>query len=214
MKILAFVMTPLLLSGPPATAATPNSNTTEQRAAAPPSSKPVKDILYARAFTLAKGYRNDWSKARELVSSGVLIVLEVDPLLVVPRNAAEPVLYAGDTPVQRLNHGDKSGRVIGIVPGTADLAASPIWFGAPELPERVTPETARAERARADKSGIRPFTVEKVRSVTRPPASAEDLAALLRDHVAALVIEYSPQEKDLADAWRLPVAKAPPKEPR
>jgi hypothetical protein len=214
MKILALVMTPLLLSCAPATAATPNTNTTEQRAAAPPTAKPVKDILYARPFTLVKGYRNDWSKARELVSSGVLIVLEVDPLLVVPRNAAEPVLYAGDTPVQRLNHADKSGRLIGIVPGKADLAGAPIWFGASGLPERVTAETARAERARAEQSGIRPFTTEKVRSVTRPPVSAEDLAALLRDHAAALVIEYSPQEKDLADAWRLPVGKAPPKEPR
>ena len=218
MKTLAFVMTALLFSGA-------NSNATAQKAAAPkpvrdiptaqkagapPSPKPIKDILYAQPFTLAKGYRNDWSKERALVSSGVLVVLEVDPVLVAPRDAPEPVLYAGSTPVQRLNHGDRSGRVIGIVPGAADLAGSPIWFGAPGLPERVTAETTRTERARAEESGIRPFTAEKLRSVTRQPAAAADLAVLLRDHVAPLVIEYSPQEKDLADVWRLPTAKAPP----
>lgn len=214
MKILAFVITPLLLLGAQAAAVTANSNTRAQTAAAPLSPKPVNNILYARPFTLAKGYINAWSKERALVSSGVLVVLEVDPILVEPRDAAEPILYAGNTPVQRLNHGDQSGRVIGIVPGAADLAGSPIWFGAPGLPERVTAETTRAERARAEKSGIRPFTAEKLRSVMRPPAAAADLAALLRDHAAPLVFEYSPQEKDLADAWRLPPAKASPKQPR
>lgn len=214
MKTLALVMTALLLLAAQADARTKNSNTTAQAPAEPASQKPVKDILYAQPFTLVKGYKNDWSKERELVSSGVLVVLEVDPALVEPRDVAEPILYAGNTPVQRLNHGEQSGRVIGIVPGVADLAGSPIWFGAPGLPERVTAETVRAERARAEKSGIRPFAAEKLRSVMRPPAAAPDFAALLRDQVAPLVLEYSPQEKDLAETWRLPVAKASPKQQR
>ena len=125
MKIIVFVMTALLLSGAQATDATANSNTTAQKAAAPASPKPIKDILYARPFTLTKGYRNDWSKEHALVSSGLLVVLEVDPLLVAPRDAAEPVLYAGNTPVQRLNHGDRSGRVIGIVPFASTRSARP-----------------------------------------------------------------------------------------
>jgi hypothetical protein len=33
-----------------------------------------------------------------------------------------------------------------------------------------------------------------------------DLATLLRDHVAELVLKYSPAEKALVEAWRLPVA--------
>ncbi len=48
----------------------------------------------------------------------------------------------------------------------------------------------------------------------RPAATAADLAALLRDQVAPLVLDYSPQEKDLAETWRLPVAKASPKQQR
>lgn len=214
MKILALVVTALLLLAAQAAAQTKNSNTAAQAPSESASQKPVKDILYAQPFTLVRGYKNDWSKERELVSSGLLVVLEVDPVLVEPRDAAEPILYAGNTPVQRLNHGDRSGRVIGIVPGTADLTGSPIWFGAPGLPERVTAETARAERARAEKSGIHPFGAERLRSVMRPAATAADLAALLRDQVAPLVLDYSPQEKDLAETWRLPVAKASPKQQR
>jgi hypothetical protein len=118
----------------------------------------------------------------------------------------------GNTPVQRLNNPRTSGRVIGIVPGVADLTGLPIWFGAPGLPERVTAESARTERARAEASGIGAFAADKVRTATRASVAAPDLAALLREHVAPLVLQYSPEEKELAESWRLPVATAPPKQ--
>jgi hypothetical protein len=178
-------------------------------AAMPQTPAPVKNILDVRPFTLARPYRYDWSQERLIVTSGVLVVLEVDPALVVPRDSLEPVLYAGDVPVQRLNHGNKSGRVIAIIPGNIDLATAPIWFGSPQLPARVTAEIARSESARAEKAGVRPFGREKIASVSHPPAAAADVTALLRDVAAQLVYQYSPQEKELADQWRLPVAKAP-----
>jgi len=209
MRVLTFVTAALLLAS--AQVAGIGTSDAAAQTGAPQLPRPVKDILYAQPFKLTKGYANTWSKGRELVTSGVLVVLAVDPALVVPRDALEPILYAGSTPVQRLNHGGQSGRVIGIVPGAADLAGSPIWFGAPGLPERVTPATARAERARAEKSRILPFTADKLRSVTHPAATAADLAALLRDVASNLVNEYSPQEKQLANSWRLPTAKASPK---
>jgi hypothetical protein len=201
MKLFPFVITafPLLAA---------------QVAATRPSPAPVNDILLVQPFTLQQGYRNSWSKERAVVSSGVVIVLAVDPTLAARRNAAEPVLYAGNTPVQRLNDGGQSGRLIGIVPGTRDLRGVPIWFGAPGLPERATAESARVERAQAEKSGIRPFPPEKLRTVARPTVAVADQTALLRDHVAPLLLQYSPQEKELAEAWRLPVATAPPKQPR
>jgi hypothetical protein len=212
MRLLAIVMaTALVVSAQTSQKGTSNPKV---QTATPQFPRPVNDILYAQPFTLTKGYKNTWSKEHELVSSGVVVVLAVDPALVEPRDALEPILYAGNTPVQRLNHGSQSGRVIGIVPGATDLAASPIWFGPPGLPERVTVQTTREERARAEKSGVRPFTSDKLRSVTHPAVAAADLAALLRDVAATLVSEYSPQEKDLANAWRLPTAKASPKQPR
>jgi hypothetical protein len=143
-----------------------------------------------------------------MVSSGTLVVLEVDPALVVPRNTLEPVLYAGNVPVQRLNHGNDSGRVIGIVPGNTDVTTTPIWFGAPQLPERVTTAMAEAERASAEKAGVaHTFERANIVGLDSPAAASKDLAALLRTVAADLVLTYSPQDKDLAESWRLPVAK-------
>jgi hypothetical protein len=165
---------------------------------------PVIDILEIQPFALKTGYQYDWLQSRPFVSDGLLVVLQVDPGLVVPRNAAERVLYAGDRTVQRLNQGDRSGTVIAIIPGDIDLASEPIWFGRPELPERVTADVIKEERSLADSAGIKPFGADKVKSALRDAIEAEDLAALLRGPAADLVLKYSPGEKDLAETWRLP----------
>jgi hypothetical protein len=210
MKLLPFALTALSVFGAQTAAWTEYQGRSTQTAAAQLSPRPIDDILVVQPFTLQQPFRNSWSKERATVSSGVVVVLAVNPALAARRNSAEPILYAGTSPIQRLNDGGQSGRVIGMVPGAADLSGVPIWFGRPGLPERVTADTVRAERAAVDKSGIRPFSAEKLRSVTRPSVSVADQAALLRDHVAPLVLEFSPQEKELADTWRLPVATAPP----
>lgn len=167
----------------------------------------ITDVVYVSPFTLGEGYKYDWRQERPFINAGTLVVLKVNPDFVYPRNAAELVLYAGDQTVQRLNDGHESGFVIGIIPGQIDLTREPVWFGKPALPERVTADTINTERALADKAGIRPFDAEKVQSVTQKPLEAGDLAALLRDYVAELVMKYSPQEKALAETWRLPVAQ-------
>jgi hypothetical protein len=176
----------------------------EGRVLATPSA--VIDIGEIQPFRLKAGYRYDWLQSRPIVSAGLLVVLRVDPKHVLPRDTAEPVLYAGNQTVQRLNQGHRSGHVIGIIPGDVDLASAPIWFGRPQLPERVTPAIIRAERALADKAGIRPFSPDKINSVRREAIEVEDLAALLRGRAADLVLKYSPDEKHLAETWRLPSA--------
>jgi hypothetical protein len=169
----------------------------------------VIDVVYVRPFTLTRGYTFTWSYDQPTIDSGVLIVVRVPPELVVPRNAAEPILYAGDRVVQRLNSGHESGHVIAIVPGSFDPSAEPIWFGQPGLPARATPEKIKSELASV-KRKIRPFSIEKVSEVTRSPVEAPDLASLLRGEIAELILKYSPQESDLARKWRLPEAKAKP----
>jgi len=202
----------LLILAAPAPAATQDSRPLVYDAV-PSTPARVNDLLYVQPFRLATGYRNDWSRERPIVTSGLLVVLDVDPALVVPRDAAEPILYAGDVPIQRLNHGDRSGRVIGIVPGNVNLASVPLWFGSPGLPERVAIQAARPERLRAEAQGFRPFSPAKVRGVTRGTIVAADVSALLRDVVANLVLHYSPAEKELAEMWRLPTARAPSRRP-
>jgi len=173
----------------------------------------VKNILLVQPFTLETPYTSTWSKEKTTVSAGVLLVVEVDPTYVVTHDALQPVLYAGDSIVERLNQGYPSGRVIGIVPGSIDLNSAPVWFGSPELPERVTTSMIKSERARAESAGVRALPSARISSVQRPSVAAKDLATLLRDVAADLVYEYSPQEKQLADSWRLPEAKAAPTRP-
>ena len=154
----------------------------------------VEDLVYARQFTLDEGFKHIWCK--------------VDKALVVPRAIAMPVLYVGDKLAERLNHGHKSGYLIAIAPGKVDLTQVPIWFGTPRLPERVDTAAAQAERALAENAGIKPFPKEKVEAALAKggePIQTTDKSALLRDQVAELILEYSPDEKHLADGFRLPV---------
>lgn len=177
----------------------------------PPTPRSVQRILVAQPFTVEAPFVNYWSEERRESTSGTLVVLEMDGAYLVPRNATVgPVLYAGDTPVMRLNHGHLSGRVIGIVPGAVDLTTVPLWFGSPPIADEETPATALAERRETEQASMTPLPADQIRAARRAPASAEDLAALLRTTVAELVLEYSPQEEELAEIWRLPTAKPPP----
>jgi hypothetical protein len=213
MKRLAFPLALLALSAAQAQGPVqiPASSAPGSQALAPLA---VQDLIVAQPFTLSRGYVNTWSKQRETVTSGVIVVLQVDPSLATRRDSLERVLYAGSSPLQRLSDGARSGRVIGIVPNVSSVAGLPIWFGQPNLPERVTPALAEAERARATEGGIRPLAADKTRSATRPAVAAQDLSVLLRDRVAPLVLEHSPEDKDLASAWRAEPVRAPSKPQR
>lgn len=170
---------------------------------------PVRDVLYVRPFTLAEGYRFTWSHEPRVIKSGVIVVLRVDPELVLPRNAPEPILYAGERTVEKLNTGYPSGRVIALVPGDFDPTTEPVWFGRPGLPARATPESIESEVASAQ-DRIHAFSAKRMADVTRPPMEAPDMASLLRGEIAELVLRYAPEESHLARKWRLPEAKAKP----
>lgn len=166
---------------------------------------PVIDIVRIQPFQLKKSFKYDWMRDRPEVRSGLLVVFKVDPKLVMPKNALEPVLYAGNQTVQRLNHGHESGFVIGIIPEQIDLSKEPVWFGTPALPERINAEMIAKERAKAERLGISALKSTDIQSRTRDMIVASDLTTLLREQAAKLVLEFSPQEKPLADSWRLPV---------
>lgn len=210
MKVFAGALA-LALSGIPSPGAPQGLTGDPDKVPVPPTPRSVERILVAQPFTVQMPFINDWSKERRQYTSGTLVVLEIDGAYLVPRNATlGPVLYAGDTPVQRLNHGHLSGRVIGIVPGAVDLTAVPLWFGSPEIADEKTPETALAERRETEQASMKPLPADQIREARRTPVSATDLAALLRTTAAELVLQYSPQEKALAEIWRLPTAKPPP----
>ncbi|MEM1182827.1 MAG: hypothetical protein AAGM22_31065 [Acidobacteriota bacterium] len=169
---------------------------------------PVRDVLYLRPFVLETGYPLTWVPDRPTVDRGVIAVLSVDPALVVPRNSAQPVLYAGDRVVERLNWGNLSGRVIVVIPGDFDVTATPLWFGSPGLPGRVPRQEVLAELAAVERTAKKPSAF-RAEAITQPEIRVGHFAELLRGELAELVLRFSPQESHLADKWRLPEARAP-----
>ena len=196
------------MAEPPATPTAATPAAADKPPAIPATPAAVDGVVYARSFTLEKGYLFTWGKERPLLTSGTFVVLQVDPALVFPRQEGEPVLYAGNQTAERVNRGHESGHVIAIVPGDIDLAETPIWFGTPEFPERVDANMAQAERALADKARIQPFSAEQVQAARAQGgerATVADVETLLRDHVAPLILRYSPDEKPFADAFKVPI---------
>ena len=159
----------------------------------------VEDVVYAAPFVLNEGFTSDWRLERPRVTRGHLVVLKVAPDLVYPRQTAEPVLYAGDQTVERLNVGYPSGYVVGIVPGTADLSRVPLWFGTPALPESVDARAVKLEHSRAAAAGIGPLPADRVRAALRERLVLRDKLDLLRE-AGALVQIYAPDETDRAAA--------------
>jgi hypothetical protein len=185
-----------------------NQNPNPVTAAQPKSATPIVDVVYVSPFNLERPHRFNWQQEPIDIRQGTLAVFKVDPQLVQPTNLAEPILYVGQQTAQRLNQGHLSGHVVVIIPNRIPLHEVPIWFGEPGLPEQVDRRTIQTQLALAKRAGIKPLTKAQVLGVTNNELTADDLAALLRNHVAELLVTYSPQEKDLAETWRLPVATA------
>lgn len=165
----------------------------------------VEDIVHIQPFSLETSYRSDWSLERQEVKNGLLVVLKIDTSLLIRRDLLEPVLYAGNQTVQRLNHGYESGYLIGIIPGDIDLKEIPVWLGEPGLPERINAHEITQQREKASRSGIVAFSFKNDTDQVQPVVTASNLFMLLRKYGAPLVFEYSPQESSLAESWQLPI---------
>lgn len=192
------------------TAANRDRATVQQRrapAVAPVRTGPVRGLVLARPFSLEEPYEHVWRLEKPSVREGWLVVLEVDPSYVEPRQVSTPVLLFGDQTVECVSFGQGSGRVVGIVPGPADLATSSVGFGSPELPERVDAAWIALERSRAE--GFVTFTAPEIASAREragEPLRIKDRVEL--DQIAALLIlEHSPQEHEIAEALLVPVTK-------
>lgn len=179
--------------------------------AAPPAipftPAPAQDILFAQPFTLSEGYAYGWSKERPTVTSGQIVVFQVNPDLVYPRQTAEPVLYVGATSAERLNVGYTSGRVVAIVPDAIGNDGKPVpqdiskaWFGRPGLPGEIDSKTVAEEARLAGNGGIQKLAADKIDAARA--AAGNQTARLARKHellglAARLLQQYSPDEVDL-----------------
>ena len=158
----------------------------------------VKDVLYARPFTLETAYVNEWSQDKPQVTAGHILVLDVDREFVRPRNVHVPVLYVGARPAEVTHVGYESGHLVVLVLGNLDLTQALIYFGSEQLPEQVDPERGRMELEAARDLGIRPFP-ERVwdAAFARGGGSLE-----LRNYtelygvVQELIKEYAPEDAE------------------
>lgn len=178
----------------------------EQHPDIPATPAAVDGLVLVRKFTLEEGARHLWRKEKPVIRSAYLLVLEVNPALVVPRQMAEPVLYVGSQTAERVNVGHDSGHVVAIVPADVDLSRSPIFFGTPDLPERVDAETIEAELTSAVAAGIQPFTQAEIDAAfERGGADAQvvDKRALLED-AGRKIEQYAPTEKVRANTLLRP----------
>ncbi len=190
-----------------------------QSASVPASASPshaadadVRGLVYAQPFALQQPDVFGWRAERPSYRAGWVLVLEVDPARVQPSDRAEPVLYVGSEVAERVNHPFKSGRLVVIVPSAAgedggptlDLASAPVWFGAPELPERI--DAAAIERARAAAPSAQAFRADEIaaaRQRSNAPVLLEDRSDL-DPILGELVREHDPEEPDLARGLLVP----------
>ena len=175
--------------------------------ALPATPAPTGTVHYAERVVLDESFDYEWRAERPAVNAGWLLVVDVDAACVVPRQTEQPVLYAGTQVAMRYNVGFRAQRVVIFVPSTVDangeltlkLEEMPIWFGAPDLPERVDQNLIDAERAVANDAGIAPRPAQELAPLTdrqHAPRVLADRSALDRA-AARLIIKYVPEEEEL-----------------
>lgn len=189
--IAPLLLLPALLAGP-------------QVPPGPASAVPgVVDVLAAVPVTVDPPHPWPWARDHAPLRTATVLVLQCDPVLARPRDVGEPVLYAGPAPVERVNPGGTSGRLVVVVPGEVDVTRVPLYFGAPELPERVDAARGEAELEAARTAGFTPFDAGLWRSVTATPTRVDGSAGLYR-LAADLLLQWVPEEAERARHLQAP----------
>ncbi len=172
---------------------------------------PADAIVAARAFGLEEPRPYPWMKDHPPITSGVLVAVDAEPGLCLPRQVAEPVVYVGGVPAERLAADWAAGRLLLLIPGAPDLAAQPLHFGQPDLPERIDAVAgAEALRAAQDAS-LKPFEPVEVDAAFRAGGSSLALVDSRElDHAIAAWIEaWAPVERQRAEGLRAPAPDLP-----
>ncbi len=171
----------------------------------PETPAPITRLVEARPFTVDEPFVHHWRYEHTEFKAGWLLVLEVDPALVFPRQTEEPVLYVGDQTARRLNIGAESGHVVAIVPvenmREYKLDEQMIWFGSPAFPEQVDADRIAREKKDATDQGIEPLGAEALEEARgRADNASLDLTSLhrLMPEAGKLVEKHAPEDKSIA----------------
>lgn len=170
----------------------------------PTSIDGVRGVILARAFTLDDPATWAWSSEHPAFDSGTLLLLDVDPELLKPRQVGVPLLMAGDLPVERASLGWPSGHLLVVVPSSVDVRKVPFYFGSTELPERTDHQRGGQELQAALAAGARPLGYD---AWTRAfldggaPLHLKNMDALYHQ-MAPLIETWAPEEQDTARLYR------------
>ena len=169
----------------------------------------VRKLISARPFTVAQPYVHRWRHEQPSVSAGWILVLEVDPSMTEPHQRAIPVLLVGDQTVECVNSGQPSGNVVAIVPAPVDESRFETWFGPPDLPERVDAGWIAAARAGVPAEQRTTFSAAEIASARGRGGAALQVAdrVELEHEAARLILEHSPEERELAESLLVPLIK-------
>jgi hypothetical protein len=171
----------------------------------------VWDLLVAIPFRVDEPFTHWWRAERPEVQAGHLLVLAVDPIVVRPRQTAEPILFVGDQTAERVNAGYEDGALIVVVPAQAGddgwplgrLAGLPMWFGEPGLPEQVDVAAIReARRLVPDLIGFSEARVEQALTVGGNGLRCQDQAQLYL-HAADWIERFAPADRHIVERLRL-----------
>lgn len=176
------------------------------------SPRAAYELVAARPYSLQESYVSYDRKEQPVVNSGWALVLRVPGELALFRNSLMPVLCVGANTAERWNSGEGSGHIIVTVPSPLntdgqpqlDLHNSPIWFGQPELPERVDAAWIAQARSAAEQSSVAPFSSEQIEQAVSLGGSTihvkdhSQLGAALSDWVE----HYAPDEAEYAGDLR------------
>jgi len=165
-------------------------------------------LLFAQPFHLDQAYQYAWLKDGPMVSEGWLIAVSTDAKVAAVTDTHDELLFAGATPIERLNEASESGVVIGIVPSTVDLSSTPIFWAKPEiLPEALTAADVQATFEAAVSAGVvaqRSDVVQRAQQTNDGPVYMQTEGLLYR-YAADVIERYSPEEADLISGLRAPL---------
>src|SRR5436190_634951 len=127
-----------------------------------PATPAAARLIAARPYVATSMLGFTWDHSQAPSRRGWLLVIQADPALVAMRQGAEPNLFAGDHLAVRAGRGNDKGAALFILPADVDLAASPLFFGEPALPEAVTREAAERQSDLATEAGLSAPSSEQV----------------------------------------------------
>lgn len=177
--------------------------------ALPEEPRSALEVLELVPFTLEEPAVHDFRLEAPSYDAGYLIVIRTDPELAYVRQGYEAVLCAGRQTVARRNASGPENVVVGVLPAPrgedglpdVDWARTPIWYGSPELPERVDAAWLEREYEAAQASGVTAMPATSVSDALRDVVHL-DAPVELDGPIADLIERHSPSEVDLVRGLR------------